>query len=65
MDYLRTRFKDKEDILANLLNCLDNEAINETKNPGMSEYDTISAERLGLILTSIAKYDCGKNNLFN
>lgn len=63
MVYLKKRFEDEEGILADLLNCLDTEEINETKNPGMSEYNTIPAERLGSILTSIAKYDYGKAQL--
>ena len=63
MDYLKTRFKDEEGRLKDLLACLDTDEINGTKNPGMHEYNTIPAKRLGSILTSIAKYDCGKAQL--
>ncbi len=62
-NYLKTRFEDQKDVLFDLLNCLNNQAINETSDPQMMEYATISADRLGLILTSIAKYDCGKKQL--
>lgn len=61
--YLLERFNDKKDVLSSLLNHLDNGVINATDDPNLDSYATVPSERLETILTSIAKYDCGKEQL--
>lgn len=63
LDYLNERFKYEKNTLDDLLKFLDNDPINDVSHPGMRDYISIPAKRLGLILTSVAKYDCGKGQL--